>query len=172
MIKRNWTKTLIENVYMAKLAVLISSPRMWMTHCGVAMGPDGDVLWPEEVWFMLFEHGTVGSVESTPLSRASCSMVIGMNDPGASSVHCTIIPGRQLTHPADHEHLGGPGVGVEAAELLEAGGPGVLALVLAPHARVSLRHGGRRGPRPLVVGFVGHRGRVGGGRAAAGIRVL
>jgi hypothetical protein len=30
-----------------------------MTHCGVAMGVDGAVLVPGDVWFMLFEQGIV-----------------------------------------------------------------------------------------------------------------
>ena len=85
---------------MAKLAVLISSPKIWMMHCGVAIGFDGAVLVPGDVWFMLFEHGTVGSVDSTPRSRASCSMVMGMKDPGIFSAYRSRNRSMQGTDPS------------------------------------------------------------------------
>jgi len=40
MIKRDCTSTLIEKVYMAKLAVLISVPSILTTHCGGSLGGD------------------------------------------------------------------------------------------------------------------------------------
>jgi hypothetical protein len=68
-------------VYIAKLAVLICNPRTYITHwlrslamsgLGVKPGGGRDELEPQDF---------VGSLARTPFSRASCSKVIGMNDP-------------------------------------------------------------------------------------------
>ncbi len=86
---RACTSTLIENVYMAKLAVLISAPRKFMIHCADSASIDNDrITWfgSEELEFgaMVWkdaEQGLVLSCKRTPRSRASCSRVIGMKDP-------------------------------------------------------------------------------------------
>ena len=81
--------TLIENVYMAKLAVLISAPRKFMIHCADSASIDNDrMTWPGSdeveggatVWKDA-EQGLVLSCKRTPRSRASCSKVMGMKDP-------------------------------------------------------------------------------------------
>ena len=81
--------TLIENVYMAKLAVLISAPRKFMIHCADSASIDNDrTTWSgsEElecgiaVWKDA-EQGLLLSCKRTPRSRASCSRVMGMKDP-------------------------------------------------------------------------------------------
>lgn len=80
-IRSDWIRTLIEKVYMAKLAVLISNPSIWTTHCpfsgfGAMLHIDGDgALKVEDL------HGVVRSERSTPFSRASCSRVTGMKEP-------------------------------------------------------------------------------------------
>src|SRR5260370_981669 len=71
-----------------------------MTHCGVTTGVDGAVLGPGDVWFMLFEHGTEGAVDGTPRSRASCSMVMGMNDPDIFSAYRPRSRSMQATDPS------------------------------------------------------------------------
>lgn len=81
--------TLMENVYMAKLAVLISAPRKFMIHCADSASIDKDrITWSgsEElelgaaVWKDA-EQGLLLSCKRTPRSRASCSRVMGMKDP-------------------------------------------------------------------------------------------
>lgn len=81
--------TLIENVYMAKLAVLISAPRKFIIHCADSASTDNDRM----IWFGSeelecgaavrkdAEQGLLLSCKRTPRSRASCSRVIGMKDP-------------------------------------------------------------------------------------------
>ena len=77
-------RTLREKVYIAKLAVLISIPKIYTTHClksltvfevmmSIPGGIDGLV--------ELDPHGVFRSESRTPFSRANCSRVIGMNDP-------------------------------------------------------------------------------------------
>lgn len=83
--------TLIENVYMAKLAVLMSVPKKLMIHCPLSSrggkGPDAlfDVVaLGNAVGMVVLElalHDTVLSERRKPRSRASCSNVIGMKDP-------------------------------------------------------------------------------------------
>ena len=82
-------KTLTENVYMAKLAVLISAPRKLMIHCPasargesvcIALCGEVELATGWEVWKDA-EHGLDLSDKRTPRSRASCSKVIGMKDP-------------------------------------------------------------------------------------------
>ena len=81
--------TLIENVYMAKLAVLISAPRKFMIHCADSASIDNDRMTcfgSEELEFGAAvwkdaEQGLLLSCKRTPRSRASCSRVIGMKDP-------------------------------------------------------------------------------------------
>lgn len=85
--------TLSENVYIAKLAVLTSTPRIWIMHWLVLGEPglidaavskmvfhvlDGEVS-SRELQEAL--HGVVLSERSTPRSRAICSRVMGRNDP-------------------------------------------------------------------------------------------
>ena len=81
--------TLIENVYMAKLAVLISAPKKYMIHCADSASIDKDrITWFDSdelelgatVWKDA-EQGLVLSCKRTPRSRASCSKVMGMKDP-------------------------------------------------------------------------------------------
>lgn len=72
---RNWKSTDSEKENMAKEAVLISMPRKSITHWS-------DALLPLPAGFMVEEeHGVVWSLSRTPFSRASCSRVIGMNEP-------------------------------------------------------------------------------------------
>lgn len=76
-----WKRTLREKVYIAKLAVLICIPKTYTTHCPrslTASGPGTPVGGPDE----LDPQGFVGSESNTPFSRANCSRVIGMNEPG------------------------------------------------------------------------------------------
>ena len=89
MIKRAWTRTLIENVYIAKLAVLISAPRRLMIHWPVSIRGENvrmascgreEVALGVEV-SKVPEQGLDLSDKRTPRSRASCSRVIGMKDP-------------------------------------------------------------------------------------------
>lgn len=76
--------TASEKVYMAKLAVLISSPKTGTTHCPSAL-------------FVLFpaEGPTQGRrlVCKVPRSRANCSKVRGRNEPGnhMSIFHFSVV---------------------------------------------------------------------------------
>lgn len=81
----------MEKVYIAKLAVLMVVPNRCTTHWPLSggsatspmrallktagFGGCGRCLW------LLDPHGVTPSDSRTPLSRASCSSVIGMNDP-------------------------------------------------------------------------------------------
>jgi hypothetical protein len=70
-------------VYMAKLAVLISMPRMVTTHCpaswwGLAKAEKVD---EGETAGRAALHGVEWSERRTPFSRASCSRVTGMKEP-------------------------------------------------------------------------------------------
>lgn len=82
-------RTLIEKVYMAKLAVLISIPKIVIIHwfaseeggflaavrsLNVALKPGCGASKPAV-------HGFVLSEARTPLSRASCSRVMGIKEP-------------------------------------------------------------------------------------------
>ena len=72
----------MENVYIAKLAVLIGNPKGSTTHCPrslVAPGP-GPRLGGSCA--ELEPHGVVRSERRTPFSLASCSRVMGMKEPG------------------------------------------------------------------------------------------
>ena len=75
-------------VYMAKLAVFISTPRIWTTHCpfsGLGLKSASMVFAEKERlgWTVDFValHGVDWSERRTPFSRASCSSVTGMKDP-------------------------------------------------------------------------------------------
>jgi hypothetical protein len=86
MIKRAWIRTEMLNVYMAKLAVLISTPRMWTTHCpfsGFGLMSASMALAEKEgvATGRGALHGVVRSERRTPFSRASCSSVTGMKEP-------------------------------------------------------------------------------------------
>jgi hypothetical protein len=81
---------------MAKLAVLISTPKMCTTHCpesfaavnGIVISPIGGI---EELdW-----QGFVRSESNTPFSLANCSKVIGMNDPNYRYKHGSSDVSRQ-----------------------------------------------------------------------------
>ncbi len=77
---RNWKSTLRENENIAKEAVFISIPRRLMTHCcgfadEMSTDEEGFTVWMGET------HGSVRSGRRTPFSRASCSRVMGMNEP-------------------------------------------------------------------------------------------
>jgi len=63
---------------MAKDAVLICMPNNMITHCPASLPVPGN---PPGVCDESLEQGVVRSEYSTPFSRASCSNVIGMNDP-------------------------------------------------------------------------------------------
>ena len=85
---RAWKSTLRENVYMAKLAVLTSEPRMRTTHCRLSSAAwrpsSADPLWTASL-MALRVHGVLWSASRTPTSRASCSRVMGMKDPAVAS---------------------------------------------------------------------------------------
>jgi hypothetical protein len=74
-------------VYMAKLAVLISTPRMWTTHCpfsGLGLKRASKVFAERErlEWMVGFVALQGAPLERrTPFSRASCSRVTGMKLP-------------------------------------------------------------------------------------------
>lgn len=83
IMRRAWSSTLREKVYIAKLAVLMSRPRSVMMHCPL-LG-EGLVVHIElegGVVSKLEWHGVVRSERRTPFSRASCSRVTGMKEPG------------------------------------------------------------------------------------------
>ena len=92
MIKRACTSTLIEKVYMAKLAVLISAPRKLMTHWPAStrdrderlvllLCSKDDIAEAVGMGSVRVLQGLVLSDSKTPRSRASCSKVIGMKEP-------------------------------------------------------------------------------------------
>ena len=86
MISRDWISTDILNVYMAKLAVLISTPRMWTTHCpfsGFGLNKASREVAEKEGTMAgrVALQGVARSVSRTPFSRASCSSVTGMKLP-------------------------------------------------------------------------------------------
>jgi hypothetical protein len=85
MTTRNWNRTEREKANMAKLAVLISSPRKYITHWSfsTARVPRGnsEVEWLVESGSELEPQGVVRSDSKTPFSRANCSRVIGMKEP-------------------------------------------------------------------------------------------
>lgn len=85
MISKAWTSTLIENVYIAKLAVLMSVPRKFIIHCTVSARVDRLRIGKEEFAEAAASKEGVQDLDlsesSTPWSRASCSSVIGINDP-------------------------------------------------------------------------------------------
>jgi hypothetical protein len=80
-------RTLMENVYIAKLAVLTSRPRISTTHCPFSGLGRRYRREPEDMFMLggliskLALHGVFLSESSTPRSRASCSRVIGMKEP-------------------------------------------------------------------------------------------
>ena len=78
MTIRNWKRTESEKENMAKEAVLISSPRNVMMHWSEALLPLPLVLGGGMV---LDVQGMVWSESETPFSRASCSRVMGINEP-------------------------------------------------------------------------------------------
>ena len=88
------SRTLMEKVYMAKLAVLISAPRMLTTHWPLSAGVVAVLIRREEraveggreglEMSVLGPQGVVWSERRTPRSRASCSRVMGRKDPGWS----------------------------------------------------------------------------------------
>jgi len=68
MMINAWTKTLVEKVYIAKLAVLISAPRIYTTQAGASSRPcrggplsstEWLVLLARELLFQLAEQGSV-----------------------------------------------------------------------------------------------------------------
>jgi hypothetical protein len=76
----DWRRTLAENVYIAKLAVLISCPKNWNTHWPPLEGDDKP---REEIWIPCGLHGLLWSLASTAVaeSLARSSSVIGMKAP-------------------------------------------------------------------------------------------
>ena len=91
-----WSRTLMEKVYMAKLAVLISAPRMCTMHWPLSAGAVAVLMRREEravergrdglEMSVLGPQGVVWSERRTPRSRASCSRVIGRKDPRSISL--------------------------------------------------------------------------------------
>lgn len=75
MTTRNWNSTDSENENMANEAVFISMPRDVITHWSEALLPLPAGFMEED------EHGVVWSLSRTPFSRASCSRVMGINEP-------------------------------------------------------------------------------------------
>ena len=82
-----WTKTAIENVYIAKLAVVTSIPSIFTMHCSGARRSTDLTNMPEELvapssvaraWM----QGVTWSEYKTARSRANCSSVTGRNEPG------------------------------------------------------------------------------------------
>jgi len=65
---------------MAKLAVLISSPSTYTTHCPKFFEPFGPGN-PAGGWKELDGQGVVLSDNNTPFPRANSSNVIGINEP-------------------------------------------------------------------------------------------
>lgn len=63
---------------MAKLAVFICMPKRNTTHCPLSAEVPGRF---PGAWEELDPHGWVGSLTRTPFSRASCSRVMGINEP-------------------------------------------------------------------------------------------
>lgn len=77
---RNWNSTDSENENIAKDAVLISIPRNVITHWSEALLPL-PLVDIESLVMCGAVHGVVRSLSKTPFSRASCSRVMGMNEP-------------------------------------------------------------------------------------------
>ena len=83
---------------MAKLAVLISIPRKYLTHCPsflLANTSSGGKRGRERE--ELDGQGVVLSDNRTPFSLASCSRAMGMNEPGADV--SLLMPGNMSIHP-------------------------------------------------------------------------
>ena len=68
-------------MYIAKLAVLISIPKTYTTHCPWSLDPFEVGGKPGGGWEELEGHGEILSESKTPFSRASCSRVMGIKDP-------------------------------------------------------------------------------------------
>jgi hypothetical protein len=71
-------------VYIAKLAVLISTPRIRTTHCplsGFGLSSASREFGAKGVTGRGALHGVERSASRTPFSRASCSSVTGMKEP-------------------------------------------------------------------------------------------
>ena len=85
-IRSAWIRTLIEKVYIAKLAVLISMPRMYTTHCPLSGRGAADHIDGGEA-LKLALQGVIRSDSRTPFSRASCSRVTGMKEPSSDVGH-------------------------------------------------------------------------------------
>lgn len=66
---------------MAKLAVLISSPRTYTTHCPKFLEPFGPGIMPAGGWKELGGQGVVLSDSNTPFPRANSSNVMGIKEP-------------------------------------------------------------------------------------------
>jgi hypothetical protein len=92
MMRIDWMSTLMEKVYIAKLAVLTSMPPIKTTHCEVSAWdttgavPKGCTGPPAPLVSLrkggtCEAHGVLPSVCRTPRSLANCSRVIGMKDP-------------------------------------------------------------------------------------------
>lgn len=131
MISIACTKTLKEKVYKAKLAVLISIPSKRITQGPASVdkvetvrvlnsteslpGVAGWVMWK------LALHGFDLSPRRTPRSRASCSNVMGKNEPRhgrelslpAQSHKVTCF----YTNTADNEHFRGPAIAIPSVQL-------------------------------------------------------
>ena len=73
----------MENVYMAKLAVLISIPKIGRRHCCASCLGGLDLVDVElrDGGSIPDTQGVTWSEASTPFSLANCSRVMGMNDP-------------------------------------------------------------------------------------------
>ena len=86
-----WNKTLREKVYMAKLAVLISIPRKYITHCPRSFLLEKIASGGRRGCDELDPQGVFLSERRTPFSRASCSRVIGMKEPRKAELACIRI---------------------------------------------------------------------------------
>src|ERR1700738_2832722 len=91
MTRRDCIRTLMEKVYIAKLAVLISMPNTYTTHWPASFAGAVDAenrldntrrfVSSVACGFELDPQAVDRSDSSTPFSRANCSNVIGMKDP-------------------------------------------------------------------------------------------
>jgi hypothetical protein len=106
-----WRRTLMLNVYMAKLAVLISIPSKRKTHCPLVCGKGSCDFW--NVDFGLARPGGITCEDGT--GRSSSKIFEGDWD--------------ESTKTADYEDLCGKGISVEARQFFPRCRPCVLAMI-------------------------------------------
>lgn len=161
---------------MAKLAVLTVVPKRCTTHWPLsgggrtslmrALGKAAEFRGGGRCFLLLDPHGVTPSDRSTPLSRASCSSVIGMNDPEEQrNVSCySREQGATVMHtnPTNNKDLGSPAIAIPSEQFLLTGQARVFTRVLGRAGvswsfGIALHIGVVRG-RAFIVSFEG-RGR-------------